>query len=244
MLKRIILIWTIANFGVVGLVSFIAGQWYLGWQVSSIAIMWVEIGLIILPNLILPIVALRCGWFTSQSDTKTELGWQWNGWPSILIGIIAFVVMYLAVGIVVNLFGESIPYNLPESSGKNSGIQINGAVDLLRVSGLLITLLIFVALTVVGEENMFRGLIQTQVGKQYGIWIGVLVGALLFGLRHLPNDIYYAQIWQATPKMWISRQVQLYLGAVILGLARYFGKSTYSSAITHGLFLFVALFGL
>jgi membrane protease YdiL (CAAX protease family) len=244
MLKRTILIWAIANFAVVGLVSLVAGEWYIGWHVSSLTAMWVELGLIILPNLVLSIAALRYGWFATQSNTKAELGWQWNGWQSILVGIIAFAFMYLAVRIVVNFLGESIPYNMPEASGENNGIQINSAVDLLKVSGVFISLLIFVALTVTAEESMFRGLIQTQIGKRYGVWIGVLVGALLFGLRHLPNDIYYAQIWQATPKMWISRQIQLYLGAVILGLARYFGKSTYSPAITHGLYLFVALFGL
>jgi len=244
MLKRTILIWAIANFAVVGLVSLMAGKWYIGWHVSSLTAMWVELGLIILPNLILSIAALQYDWFATQSNTKTELGWHWNGWQSILVGIVAFVVMYLGGRIVVNLFGESIPYSLPEASGENNGIQINSAVDLLKVSGILISLLLFVALTVLGEESMFRGLIQTQIGRRYGIWAGVLIGAVLFGLRHLPNDIYYAQIWQATPKMWVSRQVQLYFGAVIFGLARYLGKSTYSSAITHGLYLFVALFGL
>ena len=244
MFKRTILIWAIANFAVVGLVSLMAGEWYIGWHVSSLAAIWVELGLIILPNLILSIAALRYGWFATQRNIQTELGWQWNGWQSILVGIVAFVLMYLSVRIVVNLFGESIPYNMPETSGENNGIQINSAGDLLKVSSVLFSLLLFVALTVIGEESMFRGLIQTQIGKRYGVWIGVLVGALLFGLRHLPNDIYYAQIWQAPPRMWISRQIQLYFGAIILGLARYFGKSTYSSAIAHGLFLFVALFGL
>ncbi|RPJ23039.1 MAG: CPBP family intramembrane metalloprotease [Chloroflexi bacterium] len=244
MFKRTIIIWAIANFAVVGLVSLMAGEWYIGWHVSSLTAMYVELGLIILPNLILSIAALRYGSFATQSNTKSELGWQWNGWQSILVGIVAFVFMYLAVRIVAGFLGESIPYNMPEVSGENNGIQINNASDLLKIAGILISLLIFVALTVIGEESMFRGLIQTQIGKHYGAWIGVLIGAVLFGLRHLPNDIYYAQVWQATPGMWISRQVQLYLGAVILGLSRYFGKSTYSSAITHGLYLCVALFSL
>jgi len=36
----------------------------------------------------------------------------------------------------------------------------------------------------------------------------------------------------------------LYLVALFLGLARHFGKSTYASAIMHGLVFAVALFGL
>jgi membrane protease YdiL (CAAX protease family) len=91
---------------------------------------------------------------------------------------------------------------------------------------------------------MFRGWIQTQAGKQYGPWIGLLLGAILFGLRHLPADLFYAQVWQATPQMWVSRQVQLYLVALGLGLARHYGKSTYASAIMHALVFIMALFGL
>lgn len=91
---------------------------------------------------------------------------------------------------------------------------------------------------------MFRGLIQTQFGKQYGELFGLLSAALLFGLRHLPNDIFYARIWQASPQMWLSRQIQLYISALVFGLARHFSKSTYASVIAHGLYLFVILFGL
>jgi hypothetical protein len=58
---------------------------------------------------------------------------------------------------------------------------------------------------------------------------------LLFGLRHLPADIYYGALWDATPQMWLSRLAQLYLAAVLLGMARLVGKSTYASAIVHTL---------
>lgn len=109
---------------------------------------------------------------------------------------------------------------------------------------MLLGLLAFVMITVAGEETMFRGWIQTQVGKRYGVWVGLLVSVVLFGLRHLPADLFYAQIWQATPQMWLSRQLQLYLVAICLGLARHLGKSTYASAIMHGLVFVVALFGL
>jgi hypothetical protein len=55
----------------------------------------------------------------------------------------------------------------------------------------------------------------------------------LFGLRHLPADLFYAQAWSATPQMWLTRQTQLYSGALLFGLARYLGRSTYASATAH-----------
>lgn len=242
MLKRILIIWAIANLAIVVLVSWMAGGWYIGWHVSPVIGMLVELGLIMVPNLVLPIVVLRYWWPEPVGSIRDALAWRWNGWRSLVAGILAFVSFYVLVKAIVRLVGGSIPYNLPGVTGE--GIAINEPSDILRVLGMLLGLLAFVIITVVGEETMFRGWIQTQVGKRYGVWVGLLVSVVLFGLRHLPADLFYAQIWQATPQMWLSRQLQLYLVAICLGLARHFGKSTYASAIMHGLVFVVALFGL
>jgi membrane protease YdiL (CAAX protease family) len=241
-LKRILIVWAIANFAIVGLISWLAGGWYTGWSVSPVVGGLVELGLIMVPNLLLPILVLRYWWSEPIGDLREALGWRWSGWRSLLAGIVAFFSFYALLKVVVALTGESIPYNLPGATGE--GIPIRQASDILKILGLLLGLAAFVVLTVAGEETMFRGWIQTQTGKRYGAWVGLLAGAILFGLRHLPADLFYAQVWQATPQMWLARQVQLYLVALCLGLARHFGKSTYSSAITHGLVFVVALFGL
>jgi hypothetical protein len=55
----------------------------------------------------------------------------------------------------------------------------------------------------------------------YGAPIGILGAVLLFGLRHLPADLFYASAWNAAPQMWLCRQIQLYGGALLLGLARH-----------------------
>lgn len=242
MLKRILLIWAIANFGIVGLASWMARGWYIGWPVSPAIGMLAELGLIMVPNLVLPAVVLRYWWPEPVDSIRDALGWRWNGWRSLVAGVLAFVSSYVLLQVIVQRVGGSIPYNLPGTTGE--GIAINEPSDILRVLGILLGLLAFVTITVVGEETMFRGWIQTQAGKRYGVWVGLLVGVVLFGLRHLPADLFYAQVWQATPQMWLSRQLQLYLVAACLGLARQFGKSTYASAIMHGLVLVVALFGL
>jgi membrane protease YdiL (CAAX protease family) len=101
---------------------------------------------------------------------------------------------------------------------------------------------LFVLLTVAAEESMFRGLLQARFSGRFGVLAGILVAALLFGLRHLPDDIFYAGLWNADSQMWISREVQLYGGAVLFGLARYFGRSTYASAFMHVLVFGMALF--
>ncbi len=242
MLKRILIIWIIANFAIVGLVSFLAGGWYLGWHVSPVIGMLAELGLIMLPNLILPILVLRYWWFEPVDSIRKALGWQWNGWRSLGASVLAMVVFYLLIKVIVRLVGGSIPYNQPATAGE--GLALSDPSNILKALMLLLGLLAFVIITVVGEETMFRGWIQTQVGNRHGVWAGLLLGMVLFGLRHLPADLFYAHLWQSTPQMWLSRQLQLYLMAICLGLARHFGKSTYASAMMHGLVFVMALLGL
>lgn len=244
MLKRILIVWVIANFAIVGLVSLITRGWYLGWHVSPAIKMLAELGLIMVPNLVLPVIVLQYWWPESIGRVRDALGWLWNGWRSLVVGILAFVIYYVLTQGITRLVGGSIPYNMPGKTGGGSAITINEPLDVLKILGVLFGLLAFVVITVAGEETMFRGWIQTQTGKRYGVWVGSLLGSLLFGLRHLPADLFYAQIWHATPQMWLSRLLQLYLVAVGLGLARHFGKSTYASAIMHGLILVSAIFGL
>lgn len=244
MLKRTLVVWAIANFTIVGLASWIAGGWYIGWQAPPVVSALAELGLIMVPNLILPLLALRYWWPEPVSSIRSALGWQWNGWRSLVTGLLGFLALYVLINVVVESVGSSIPYNLPGDTGGGTTITISEPSDVLRVVGLLTGLLALVTVTVAGEETMFRGWVQTQLGKRYGVWVGLLVSTVLFGLRHLPADLFYAQIWQATPQMWLSRQLQLYLTGILLSLARHLGKSTYASAIMHGLIFVVALFGL
>jgi len=238
MIRRILTVWLVANFVVVGLASVLARQWYIGWPLSPIAKMWAELGLVMLPNLLLPVMVLKSWWVQPINAVPIELGWVWNKWKSVLTGMVMFAILYGVLNLTSNYLGGSIPYHLPQDA---TPVSTN---NLLSALGLLLGILGFVAITVVGEETMFRGLVQTQIGKQYNALAGILASVVLFGLRHLPNDIYYAQVWRATPQMWLSREVQLYFTAVLLGLARHIGKSTYASAITHGLLLVTVLFGL
>jgi membrane protease YdiL (CAAX protease family) len=231
LLARLLAIWFIANFALVGAASALAGRWYLGWA-RGLPIMLIELALIQVPNLLLPLWLLRRQGFAGLRDA---LGWRWAGWRTLAAGVLAFAVsLGLSAGVVA-MFGNPIPYNLP---GEGGGIT---AHNLLAVVGLLLLLLLFVGLTTAAEETMFRGLLQTRLTAAYGAPAGILMAALLFGLRHLPADLFYAAAWHATPRMWLARLIQLYGGAVLFGLARHYGRSTYASWILHALMFVVIL---
>lgn len=236
MLKRTLIVWLIANLFLVGVASWVAGGWYLGWD--PLAGMLAELALIMLPNLLLPILVLKHWWPEPVGRSRDALGWSWNGWRSIIVGVLAFALAFALSEVISRVIGESIPYSLPGREGAIGPVE-----DAVRLVGLLLFLAALVALTVAGEETMFRGLVQTQLGHRYGPWLGFLLGALLFGLRHLPADIFYAQAWRATLRMWLSRQLQLYSFALVLGLARRYGRSTYAPAIAHALIYLTNLFG-
>ena len=233
MIKRILLAWFGANFVLAGAFALLTGGWYL--RLPTSVGMIAELSLIMLPNLFFPILLLRYAWPVPVDNLRQALGWQRIGWRPFLIGGAAFAIYLILSSLSSSLLGSSIPYSLPGEGGGVSGLA--GVV-------LLLYFIVFVIITVTCEETMFRGLIQTQISQKYGVWIGILLTVVLFGLRHLPADIFYAQVWQATPRMWLARQTDLYLAATALGLARYFGRSTYASATMHlMIFIFILIAG-
>jgi membrane protease YdiL (CAAX protease family) len=235
MLKRILPIWFTANFVFVGIAALFLRRWYL--DLPPLGAMSVELGLIMTPNLLIPILVLRATPSVPTVDPRAALGWRWSGVRALLSGVAGFVVICGANWVIERLAGPSIPYELPGTTGP---ISVTGAVQAV---GLLLLLLVFVVLTVAGEETMFRGFIQGQVTAVHGPWLGMALAGLLFGLRHLPADLFYAGAWSASARMWVSRELQLYIAALVLGAARYVGRSTYASAIVHLLILLSALFG-
>jgi membrane protease YdiL (CAAX protease family) len=236
MLKRVLLAWLIANFLLVGTVSWFTGGWYLGWDLLPVTL--AELGLIMLPNIALPILLVKYFWPESVRCIQVALGWTWQGWRTFITGIISFLLALGWSNVVSIEVGDSIPYCLPGSQASTGSIE--DPVQLLESLLFLVTL---VGITVAGEETMFRGLIQTQLGTAYGAGRGLCLGIVLFGLRHLPADLFYAQAWDATPLMWLARQLDLYGFALILGLARRYGRSTFAPAIGHTLVYFVNIFG-
>src|SRR5512140_252885 len=193
MLKRIFLVWFMANFVLAGAFALLTGGWYL--RLPTSLGMIAELSLIMLPNLVFPILLLRYAWPVPVDNFRRALGWQRIGWRPLLIGGAAFAIYLILSSLLSSLLGPSIPYSKPGEGGGVSGLA--GVL-------LLLYFIFFVIITVASEEAMFRGLIQTQISQKYGVWVGILVTVVLFGLRHLPADIFYAQVWQATPRMWVA----------------------------------------
>lgn len=91
-------------------------------------------------------------------------------------------------------------------------------------------LLVIAALAGIGEEMLFRGVVQPavaeQIGGPSGVWLGLLIAAVLFGLLH-PITPTYALL---------AGLIGLYLGALWL-----LSGNVLTPIIAHGLYDFIAL---
>lgn len=78
----------------------------------------------------------------------------------------------------------------------------------------------------VGEELLFRGVIQTALSEWFGPWGGLLAASVLFGLGHMVTPTYAV----------LAGLIGLYLGA----LSMVFGNLL-QVVVVHSLYDFVAL---
>jgi len=82
----------------------------------------------------------------------------------------------------------------------------------------------------IGEEALFRGLIQhaleVKIGPPYGLWIGLAVASLLFGLAHAITRMYVV----------LAALIGIYLGWLFVAT-----DSLIAPAAAHALYDFIAL---
>jgi membrane protease YdiL (CAAX protease family) len=108
-------------------------------------------------------------------------------------------------------------------------ITVETIVPLFRGCGLT-QLAIISALAGLGEETLFRGVVQAAaaqaIGGAYGVWLGLLAAAILFGLLHLITPTYGV----------LAGLIGLYLGGLWLAT-----HNLLTPIVAHGTYDFLAL---
>ena len=220
-LPIILTIWSIANF-VPHIVVFVLTR-KVYYQLSPRSAVAAEASIMLL-NLILPIALLLHS--SPGCEVMQRLGWRWSGWRVVWAGSGGFIVSMFVLYIIRELIGEPI-----SSQGQK-----------YSPGELAMTITMLLTVTAFGEETMFRGYIQTELTERYGASVGIPMAAVLFGLRHLPMDLYNGITQKAPPSAWASRMLQLYLVALILGIARHWAGSTWASWTIHeGILIFIVV---
>lgn len=236
-LGLILLIWFIANILPHLLTILLIGKPYFAFPLVPGVL--VEMGIMAL-NLALPVAVIL---YYSKDNTSTfgraaalikeSLAWRWDGWKTVGWGLLAFILGFVLLFPAVNGLVGSYPF--PYNS------ESIGPINIVTQWYLFVMILALWIVTVLGEEVMFRGYIQTALDKRYGAIIGIIGTALLFSLRHTPADLYWG--WNAPILQWVSRLAQLISLALILSLVRYRSKSMIPTVIAHGLGWFYVILG-
>jgi membrane protease YdiL (CAAX protease family) len=215
-------LWAIANFGPHLLVYLIFRQPYfaLPFYIGTP----VEVGLLAL-NLLLPLWWLRrrgIGW-------REGLAWHWEGgrtWRWGLGGLAVLLVWGWVVGLLIPVPGSA--------SSEGQGYPFP------QVLLVLLGLLALWVAAIAGEEGMFRGWMQTQLDARGPAWVSILLPALLFGLRHLPLDLYSGHAGLAG---WAARLLELYSLALLMSLIRWRTGSIAPTVVLHGGLWWLVIFG-
>ena len=129
----------------------------------------------------LGVLAVLIGWALGLNPLELVTG----EWHALVWGVLAALPMLLAVALSEHL--AFWPF-----------ADIADVVDrLLRPlfsKTSILHLAVISALAGIGEELMFRGLIQEGlarwIGEPMGVWIGLVVASVLFGMLHPMNSAY------------------------------------------------------
>jgi membrane protease YdiL (CAAX protease family) len=104
-------------------------------------------------------------------------------WESIIRGLLATVPMLALFAYLVNAKRPAL---------RELRSQVDWLVQEMFPSGSLLQFAMVAVLAGVGEELLFRGVLQTKLGVWTTPVIGLIVASFLFGLAHALSKLYFS----------------------------------------------------
>jgi membrane protease YdiL (CAAX protease family) len=161
----------------------------------------------------LAVLAIVLGWWMTPPVWE-RVRWEWSDFG---LGILA--TLPLAAGLLFLRRVQTGPLG-----------RLNEVVDRLLVplfgSCSLIQLALISALAGIGEELLFRGVLQPVLIGWLGTWAGLAIASVAFGLVHAVTPTYAV----------LATLVGVYFGGLAIAT-----ENLLTPLITHGLYDFVAL---
>jgi len=135
-------------------------------------------------------------WIFYRGITQTRMGWpdylktrHWPGIPNLLLGILLMAVSMPLVLYALNL-NQQLP--LPEVfkiAGEQAEEALKGLLHMDNLAELLANLFLVALLPALGEELVFRGVVQQQLMRRISNpWVAILVSAAVFSAAHFQFD--------------------------------------------------------
>lgn len=181
-------------------------------QLLRIGLMINHIGMFLLPGIIYCVVIMKTDIFQKLKLQRI------SGFLEVLMWA---GVIFLSYPLLMKITEWNASLPLPEwmvSSQESNFALLEQTLNMAHISELLTSLILVGALAAVGEELIFRGIIQNQLSKAWkSPHIAIIVSSLIFGGFH----------------MQFERLLPLSFLGLILGYSYYYTRSLWTPIILH-----------
>ncbi|WP_226006834.1 CPBP family intramembrane glutamic endopeptidase [Natrinema salinisoli] len=161
------------------------------------------------------IAAVLSRYALGHGQTRNSWGWEW-GLRSLGMGVLAAVVGFGLLAGAAQI--DAALFGLEETSGAFAE-ELTGAFE--ATPALAVLFLVGNGIVApIAEEQVWRGIVQTELVDDRGVAAGIGVTAVLFALKHVIVDLS------------IVRLTSLLTLAVLFGIVRH-RWGTASSTVTH-----------
>lgn len=141
-------------------------------------------------------------WVFYRGITQTRTSWpdylqarEWPRWSEIWLGILLMAVSIPLVLYSLNL-NQQIP--LPEvlKSAEDQAMEaLKGLLQMEHAGELLANLVLIALLPAIGEELVFRGVIQQQLMRRIANpWVAIFVSAVVFSAMHFQFEGFLPRV--------------------------------------------------
>jgi membrane protease YdiL (CAAX protease family) len=165
----------------------------------------------------LALFAVLLGWLFSVPLRELFPAWGRPLWEALARGIVATLPMLVLFWLLVHS---------PLPAMRQLREQVEWLIREMFPAGSLAQFALIAVLAGVGEELLFRGVIQSKLVDWTTPMGGLLLASLLFGAAHALSRLYFL----------LATLIGLYLGAIV----QYYGELV-SAIVAHALYDFLAL---
>lgn len=123
------------------------------------------------------LVAYLMGWFADIDPLETAT----SELSAVLVGLLAVIPL-----LALLWWGVQNPYSRVGTVTRQASDFVSQYLGGTSVAGFA-----FISLLAgLGEEALFRGVLQVLIGKYSNVWIGLIAASALFGLAHAVSRAY------------------------------------------------------
>ena len=131
-------------------------------------------------------------WIFYRGITQTRMSWpdylqtrQWPRWTEVFLGVLLMAVSLPLVLYALNINQQLALPEFFKMAGEQAEQALKGLLKMDNLAELLINIVIIALVPALGEELVFRGVVQQQLMRRIANpWVAILVSSVIFSAAH------------------------------------------------------------